>query len=411
MIRRSTFLLALALTVRASAQDAPTQQLPEGHAPVDDTALRRALGQGGPRVAEVSPSPDVPAGAIDVLVVDDGGAPLASVDVRLGILARGQSGGERHLRTDAQGLGRFAAIPPDVAARVTVDYQGARYLTPPIQMQPDMGQRVLIRRLSTTRDPRTLLQRIGRTIVEWKTDRVRITQLVELLNYGASTFVFASPGLSYPLPEGALAFEAERQMNHLQVTKTAAGFRITGSVPPGTAQLSWHYDLPLHGEEFEFSQGMPFPQTVQYQVVVDAAEGMELDVRGFPDSQPIDYQGRSLLVTEIERTPQSPPLSELAFTVRGIPGPGPFRWIAIALACLGLGWSAYRLQRTYVDAAQKTVGRDERERARAALLDEAEDLAKRRAAGDVGDSYFERERDRIVEELALLEHADATAPA
>ena len=92
-----------------------------------------------------------------------------------------------------------------------------------------------------------------------------------------------------------------------------AGVRagLAPGVPPGTAQLSWHYDLPLHGEEFEFSQGMPFPQTVQYQVVVDAAEGMELEVRGFPDSQPIDYQGRSLLVSEIERTPQSPPLSKL----------------------------------------------------------------------------------------------------
>jgi len=407
-MNRFLFLSVLLLPAVALAQPtaqppAPLQQLPEGHAPVDEEALRRVFQDGAQRVAEVVASEDVPAGVIEVLVVDEAGVPLANVPVRLGLLARGQSAGARHLRTAANGRGRFTDIPREAAGRVYVEHEGARYGTPPIQMQPGTGQLVTIHRLPTTPDPRVLLQRVGRTIVEWKTDRVRITQLVELLNFGTSTFVFAQPGLFYPLPEGTLAFEADRAMNDLRLTKTSHGFRISGSLPPGTAQMSWHYDLPLHGETFSFRQGMPFPQTVAYQLVVVAADGMELDATGFPPAEQVTYEGREYLVSESERTPQDPPMGEIRFSVTGIPGPGPYRYIAIGLAVLALVWAGYVATRR---GSSATVHHDERERARVALLAEVDALARKKAAGELGDAYFARERDRLVEELALLEHAE-----
>lgn len=409
MIRASIRFVALALALAnlagplVRAQDA----LPPGHAPVSDEALRRALGE-GPPIAQSEPSASVPIGAVDVTVVDEREAPVAGARVRLGSMAEGARGPERFATTDSSGNARFSGLTTGRGAhRVTLDHEGARYLTAPFVLADASGQRVRIRRLPTTRDQRLLLQRIGRTVVEFqKPGRLHITQVVELMNLGESTLVLPEGGLAIPLPTGFLAFESERSMNDQRIAPTATGFALNGSLPPGRLQLGWSYDLPFSGSEASFSQRVPFAQTAAYQVIVDAADDMHLDVTGFPDSRFIEYQGKNLLYTERELTPDDAPLRQLRIKIRGIPGSFVYRWIAILGALVLLAWGL-RLATTRGDAA--SIARDERARHEAALLDEVARLAADHAAGDVGEAFFARERERIVDELALIAKRNATS--
>ena len=108
------------------------------------------------------------------------------------------------------------------------------------------------------------------------------------------------------------------------------GFVVRGSVPPGT-RWRWcgAYDLPLSGDEISFSTNMPF-RTYGYRVMTDAAEGMRLEVDGFPRAEEHEgHGGRRLLVTQIERGPEDDDFDRLRVTVRGIPGAGPARWLAL----------------------------------------------------------------------------------
>lgn len=406
MSRFTRLSLSLALLLAAPhalAQD----QLPEGHAPVSEEALRRALGE-GPPVAMSQPSPEVPVGSIDVSVIDESGAPLANTRVRLGTMNAGASS-ERFTTTDANGHARFTGLDPRVRAahRVTLDYQGARTLTTPFTLDPSAGQAVLLRRLQTTQDLRVLLQRVGQVVIEFrKANRLHVSYTTELLNLGERTLVFPGRGLQVRLPRGFSEFQSERSMNDQRVVPNAQGFRIAGSVPPGRLQMQWSYELPYHGSEAEFTVPIAFRQTAGFQVATEAAPDMELDVPGFADAEFTTFQGRRWLHTEVELTPEDAPLRRVRIRLRNIPGPGLARWVAIAAALGLLGWGLH-LARTQGQSAR--IGREERAKHAESLLDELEKLAREHADDEVGDVFFRRERERVVDELARLAKHDANA--
>lgn len=347
-------------------------------------------------------SDDVPKGTIRVRVVDADDKPVADATVRLGVMAQAGKRDAELAQTGSDGVARFEDLPTgeSQAYRVTVPYRGATYGSTPFRLPPDRGYEVMIRRLPVTHDSRMLLQHIGQMSVELQDDRFKIVQQARLVNLGSETYVFPEEGQVVELPDGYMAFRTQESMSDQTLSEVeGAGFKITGSIPPGSSVLMWAYDLPIKGTSQSLSVPVPW-RTFQYRVFTDAPPGMSVDVENMPDAQVHHEGGRRLFGTELQRRPDDPPLERLTLHFEGIPGPGPVRWVALALALgvLGVGVGfAYRAR----GRSRAMAGRALEER-KEALLREAEELARLESEGEIGPQYREQETEAIVDELAVL---------
>jgi hypothetical protein len=445
---RSTLALVLLLSAPAAAQDLPEghppagealpdghpptgEALPDGHPPtgappgtsapnphagVDLEALFRP-----PNVSDAEPSPDVPAGSIRVEVVDERNVPVLGAAVELGTMSGGRAAARRPSTTDEAGVSTYDGLVhgSGTAYRVYVNHEGARYASTPIVLSADMGHRVRIRRLPVSHDDRQLLQFVAQTIVEIRDDRLHVVVQSQLVNAGDATYVFPEEGLLVRLPEGFLAFDSPPAMNEVEITERAGeGVAFTGSLPPGLITTAYSFDLPYDpglgfdraGAEAEIALSNPF-RTMRYRVITDAPEGLELDAVGFPPPQRFESDGRSLFGSELMRRPGDAPLEEVRFTLRGLPGPGPTRWIAVfgAAVVLGIGFWLGRRERDERAAAERLrAALREREQA---LLDRAAALRAERDAGEIGPETCQSGLDAIVQELAgVLARLDELGP-
>jgi len=393
----------------AAREDAPAGA-PDGAAPpaARTTANRVAAGE-SVQVAQAEPTTDVPVGAISVQVVDVSGDPVPGQPVRVGILKSLNAGrDERTGETDAAGRVVFSDLPTGTgqAYRVTTLYDGANYGSTPFQLPTDRGYRVRLLRLGTTTDTTTVLESVGLAAVEIRDQRLHVTQRTTLMNFGEETVVFAGDGVSYPLPEGFISFQTQPVMTDQRLVAGDDGFDLRGSLPPGQTTLVWTFDVPLRAGTQDLRLPSPF-RTFRYRVLAEASEEMGLLVDDLPEPQPVEQQGRRFLVTEVQRRPGDAPLETIFLRLTGIPGPGPGRWLAVAAAVLlalgGLGLAIVR--------PGSAVGsrRRAREARRAALLDEAAELARLARSGEIGPEYHARESGRIVTELAQLMREDDDA--
>jgi hypothetical protein len=403
------------------------EALPEGHPPTGAPAGDPHAGGMNigalfrpPSVASDAPSSDVPIGTIRVEVVDEADRPVADAEVELGTMSGGRAAARRPARTDAAGIATYDGLVTGsgTAYRVYVNHEGARYASSPIVLMPEAGHRVRIQRLPVSHDDRQLLQFVAQTIVEIRDDRLHVVVQSQLVNAGETTYVFPPGGLRIRLPEGFLAFSSPAAMNEIEITEVEGyGVSFAGSLPPGMVTAAYGFDLPYdtgfgtEGAEAEIAIANPF-RTMRYRIITDAPEGLELDPEGFPRPERFDSDGRALLGTELMRRPGDPPLEEVRFTLRGLPGPGPTRWLAVAGAVLVLGIGV-RLGRRERD------DRPARARARAALEERERDLIEQAAllraeldAGEIGPETCQSELEAIVHELAnvLMQKEKLSAP-
>jgi hypothetical protein len=409
VMRRFAVMLAIALcpaVVRAQAPEAPEapDASPHGHGAHDD--LSRAMQP--PEVAESEPSSDVPVGAIRVLVVDAAGQPVQGAEIQLGVM---QQGGDRNRtpgETGADGVFTYTGLGTGVgqAYRVNVPFDGATYSSTPFQLPPDRGYDVRVHRLPTTHDDHVLLQVMAQTLVEIRESRLHVIQQTQIANVGEETFVFPEDGIDMALPEGWLAFQAQPVMTDQHIEEQPGeGLRLRGSLPPGSVTLAWAYDLPITGSEMTFSVANPL-RTYIYRVISDAPPELRLEVEGMPRAIRFEDQGRSLLGTEVQRAPGSGPLADVVITLRGIPGPGPMRWIASGIALLFVLGGLFAVVRggpaVSVDHAQR----------RKELLAELAAVEAEFASGEIGPSYRQSQRDALVRALAtaLYEEERAKSP-
>lgn len=397
-------------------------ELPPGHpqiAPGDDPQADPHGGMGSdpaefsramapPTVATGVESDEVPAGAIRITVVDADGTPQPSADIRLGIMRQGGDRDAMPGTTGADGVYTFVDLPTGVgqAYRVNVPFEGATYSSTPFQLPPARGYDVRITRQPTTHDQRVLLMVIGQTFIEIHEERLHVVEEMQLSNLGEATYVFPDDGVRMHLPEGWLAFQTQPVMTDQRVEEVAAvGVAIHGSLPPGRVTLAFAYDLPITGSEMTFEIPLPI-RTYIYRVIVDAPTTLHLDVEGMPRAIRFEDQGRSLLGTEIQREPGDPQLQHLRITMRGIPGPGPLRWIALGIAIvLALG-GAFVASRGTGTLSTSEIALAERKRA---LLDELRELEAEYASGEVGPAFRQSRRSAIVRSLAGLLHEEDRA--
>lgn len=384
--------------------------LPAGHPPVANGSPHSGLAGvlAPPELARADASDDVRPGAIRVTVVDESGQPVAGAAVDVGSLAQGER--TRHnARTDRDGVAVFEGLDTGTtqAYRVNVPYLGATYSTSPFQLPTDRGYDVRITRLPVTHDDRFVFFHIFRVIVELKDQRLHVIHQVELTNAGQETYVFPASGLRARLPEGATFFQAQRSMTDQRVEElpNSGGYALHGSLPPGTVQLAWAYDVPVNDRTMRIPVDVPM-RFFGLQVLSEAPPGLVMDVAGMPDPQRVDNEGQPLWITQMRRGPADPPLERITLTVSGIPGPGPGRWIAVVLASMfvlgGIFFFVYRGDDREAAARARARRREE-------LLAEARALEAEFEEGEIGPEFRQKRRAEIVRALAVLLHEEETA--
>jgi hypothetical protein len=340
------------------------------------------------------------AGTIRVQVVDASNAPVAEQPIRLGIMEQSGNRESEACMTDAQGVCSFEDLAVDSTRsyRINAPYKGARYSSTPFRLDPSKGQQVRIVRLETTTNNRRVFQVLGRTLIEFRDDRAHITQEARLTNLGEKTYVFPEGGMQIRLPDGFKAVEAMKSMTDQQITGTDEGVDITGSIPPGRADLMWSYDIPVSGSALTLEQPVPFA-TMEYQVVSDYVDGMSLEVEGFQVARVHEGGERRFLVAGLMRRPGDAPIDPLRIHIRGIPGGGALPYLAVAVAVIFAILGFTLLLRPADSSAAVAKVREDRQ---AELLEEIASLESQRAAERIGPKFYEQRRRELTDELAIV---------
>jgi hypothetical protein len=399
-LARASIVLALSLSAllsdgpaQAQSMAGPTPDSQHGHDP--HTALAP------PVLPTAEPAPELSAGTIVVDVTDPRGQAYPNAEIVLGVMASMGGRTEQRAKTGAEGRHTFEklAVGTQQAYRVNVVYGGAKFSSTPFQLPQSGGYRVKVPLRATTHDDAMVFQVIGQSVVELRDDRLHITQQARLANAGENVFVMPQDGLLVRLPEGFTAFSWQDQMTDQRgEEKVGEGFRLRGSLPPGSVTLGWTYDLPRHGTTAKIPVELPF-RTFTYRVITEASEGMKLRVSDFPEAERVKDDGRDLLFTQIQRSPQDARLGSFTIKLDGIPGPGPGRWIATVLALLVAGIGLSRAFKTGSDGGERAALIAARKRD---LLAQAQRTEQELVRGEIGPEYKARRMDEIATELALV---------
>lgn len=360
--------------------------------------------------ATADPASDLPKGTLQIDVVDAIGRPYAGGEIVLGIMQSMGGREEQRAKTDENGRYTFTGLPVGSAQayRVNVPHGGAKFSSNPFRLPDDSGFRVRVPMRSTTRDDKLIFTMIGQTVVELRDDRLHVTQQARVANAGESVYVLPGDGLLVPLPKGFTAFQWQDVMTDQKGTEVMGeGFRLKGSIPPGTYSLAWAYDVTREGASARIPVAMPF-HTYSYRVIAEAPEGLTLRVTDFPEAEKVKDEGRNLLFTQLRRAPPEPTIGPLTIRIDGIPGPGPGRWVAVVLfaftVLLGL-WVALKKPDDAESVAEHRRLFGER---KAELLEAAKQTAAELARGEVGPQYHARRLDEIETELAMVLRDEAS---
>lgn len=398
------FLLAAS---PAFAQD----EMPAGHPPVQaggPAHMSEVLSPPVPALAQ--PSADVPPGTIRVIVVDHRDRPVANGHLELGVMGSAGDRTQIRARTGSNGVAHFRELATGTsqAYRVNLRYRGATYSSTPFQLESDRGYLVRVVRLPVTRDDRMIFFNVFRVIVELNEERFHVIHQVELTNAGQETYVFPRRGARARLPEGALSFQTQAVMTDQRVEELRGrnAYAIRGSLPPGTVQLAYAYDVPIDDDPLHLAIDIPI-RFFTMQVFAEAADDLEMTVDGMPYPERLDNDGQDYWGTHIRRRPNDAAMRRVTIVLEDIPGPGPLRWLAVVLAILVIGGG---IGLTLLRADDKEAMRRARAKRRQALLDEARMIEDEHAAGEIGPEFRQKRRDEIVRELAVLLHEDEAAP-
>jgi hypothetical protein len=351
--------------------------------------------------------PKLPAGTVEVTLVDAQERPQANVEVKLGILqqtvAEGEARQNKVSRSDAQGKVRFVGLKTatDFSYRVTVPRGPATYSSPPFQFKGEAGQSVLLHLFPVTEDIRKAMVGMrGIILIEPRDDVFQFQVMYRVFNIGTVTWVPSA--LTLDLPPEAKGFNAEEGMSDARFVAESGGrVRLAGTFAPGQHDTQFRFQVPNHGDaDVNFRLELP-PHVADLRVIAQSSPGMTLHVEGFEPAQPtVDANGQRLLFTAREMRQGDDQLRELAISVNGLPTKGLGRWIAVALAAglAAVGLSAARK----APAQPKKLAREELAAARELLLDELVALERARGAGKIGPATYESAKRRLVEAVARL---------
>ena len=362
-------------------------------------------------------APELPPGTIEVLIADPTGRPLASTDVRLGILsqkiAEGESRSEKIAKTDENGRVRFTALATttDKVYSVAVKSGPAEYASPPFNLRDNAGHRVLLHVYPSTSDMTRTVVFGAFMSVEPRDDLFQLDVVLHVFN--VSRMGWIPSDVVIDLPEGFKAFLADESsgFNSRFEVVEGRGATLRGTFPPGERRVKFRFQVPKPSErEVSFRIGFP-PRVVQAQVVAAASPEMSLEVReGFPPPE-VDQStlGDRVLITARQIKAGEEPIREIVVSMAGLRVPGMGRWVAvfIALGFAGFGGLAARGD-LRIASTERVQG--DRARARELILLELVDVERAKDKGQIGPNAYERAHRSLVDALARIGIPDEKKP-
>lgn len=364
------------------------------------------LGEPKQQLSTQQATAELAAGTIEILVQSTE-LPVANQKIELAVMKRDSSRDSKTTTTDDSGKAVFSGLGTGTAQayRVNLLHDGAKTSSTPFRLDDGKGMRVTLVRLPVSEDSRFIVNRLARIGLGLREGRIRVTEQMVVMNLSSAIYSFPEEGLLVDLPKEHLSFRSEKTMSDQRVVEQPDGLRVFGSLAPGQATLLWDFDMPVEQSEFKVSLKMPFP-TMNFSVEADGAPGATLAVEGFAhETVAHEDRGRNFLIAQHRQVPGKGELIDTVnITYAGLPGPGPARWFAVALAgsfiLLGL-WLGSR-RRTKDEADKSQASADE-------LLAEAKALEAEKENGEVGPEYYAKRRRQLTDALAnALRHQDTS---
>jgi hypothetical protein len=361
------------------------------------------------------PAADLPKGAIDVEIRDAADKPRAKVKVTLGIVQNSVAKGENRRQesgvTDESGHVQWNNLEQasQFSYRISVSENGGQFAAAPFQLDPAKGQRVVVHTYPVVSDiSKSLVVMQGIVYVELKDDRIQIQQAFNMFNFGKTAWVPRDYVVA--LPTGFTALTGVQQMSDQSVEAVeGSGAAFRGTYGPGRHAIEYRWQLPYNDEpNIDLSIAMP-GNLAAARVMVVSSSDMKVSVDNFPPVQAgRDGQGNAIVETEREMRREDAPLKTIRIQLRDIPVPGPARYVATALAALGILLGIGSTLRGKPDPARaKSTRKKDRER----LLHDLEDLERAHRAGDIGPKTYENSRRELIDAIARLLASDPKAKA
>jgi hypothetical protein len=394
--------------------DGDETELPPGHPPIDSAGSTGAPADStmpthGASSGALTPSSAMPAGTIEVHVVDDKKQPSPGVSVILQIhresVSEGNTENQRDALTDAIGIVRFErlSVGSSVSYRLQLSDGGARYGLEPFQLTEQQGVVATIHRFPLVRGlDKALVAAESMVFVEPKDNVFQFEVVYRLYNVGQTIWV--PDDVQVQLPGDRQAMNIPQSADDVRVEASTRGIRFVGAVPPGQHEVSYTFQVPRSNvSSTSFELGMP-PNVMQARVGVTSSRTTELTVEGFQEARPATMQnGQRLLLAMQTFDRVARPPTDLRFEIRGLPTLDSGRVVAAVVASvLALMGLAFAMRQHYRPSHEDTAKILE-ERARRRLLDELAELENAKVNGSIGPKTYEETRNTLVEALIRLE--------
>jgi len=400
--------------------DAPPGPMPAGHPPLGD-APSGAMPAGHPNVAggakqtapqasedSIEPAGELPPTTIEAQLLDAEDRPIAGADVRLGIMfqkiAEGESRGEMHLKSNAEGIARFDGLKGGTtySYRVTTKSGPGEFASTPFNLREQGGMRVKLHVFPVTEDiEKTMVGMRGIFYIETRDDVFSVEGIFRVMNVGQNAWVPRDTVIA--LPDGFKAFSGGETMFDARfVALEGRGAKLEGTFPPGQRDLNFRFQVPKAAEPTAVFRFGPGPRTFEIRVIAVASKAMGMDVEGFEATQSgTGPSGDHVLVSRKAAGRNNAQLQPFVVTLTGLSVPGPGRWVAILIAFLiALAGGLAAAGKWKIASTEKI----ESDRARAVnlLLDELVALTRAKERGEVGPLTHDQTRRSLIDALARI---------
>lgn len=374
------------------------EDLPAGHPAIP----RQQQDIYQPKPNSVTPDQALPAGVVEVLVLDADQRPVSGAKVVLEAqretVSEGKSRGRLEGRTDERGRHRFSGLERGsaVSYRVIAERGPAQFYSEMFGLRGS-GMRVL----THVYEPVTRFEaaRAGfhaGLMLEVKESSILVNLTLQLINVGRTALVPAD--IRLPLPAGYSAFSSDGQV--VEVDDLA---QLTGTYPPGRSDISFRFRVPLEGDAQTLAIPLP-PRVASTQVTVEAGPQMGLTVQGFPPAQRTRLRtGQRVLITALQGRTADASGQSLSITLTGLPAPHLATKLALLLALGLIAGGAWQLVQRRSDRRAALRGEQEDlQEARGVLLGELVALERCRQAGELIAEEYEQQRTALLDALTRI---------